>query len=113
MKISLQSFYDKFCNKDYRAGLYVPKDFMEHCSCLWLDAIRHGKDRKDVYIEIPDDVLDAIEKNKQADLEYERLYHTISQYRIEGMDLEKTDIAKAIECYKKSIELGEIGRAHV
>lgn len=107
MKINLQTFYDNFCNKDYRVGLYVPKDLMDYCNSLWLDAIRNGKERKDIDVEIPDDTFEVIEANRQAALEHEVLYQTISQYRLDGMDIEKTDIDKAIECYKKSIELGE------
>lgn len=107
MKMSLQNFFDRFCNDDYRAGLYVPKDLMAYCNSLLFDAIRNGKDRNDVVIEVSDIMLDAIEANRQSDLKREELYRLVSKYRLDGMDLEKTDIDKAIECYKKSIELGE------
>lgn len=107
MKISLQTFYDKFCNKDYRFGLYVPKDLMDYINSSRFNSINNGKEWENIDVEIPDNIFDVVEANKQADLEHERLYHTISQYRLDGMDIEKTDIDKAIECYKKSIDLGE------
>lgn len=107
MKINLQTFFDKFCNQEYSFGIYVPKDLMYRLFNIRMDAIKKGMDMKDIDIEIPDNTIGVIEENRQTDLEHERLYHTISQYRLDGMDIEKTDIDKAIECYKKSIELGE------
>lgn len=104
MKIQLQTLFDKL--SESHSLLYLPEDLLKRYNSMLLNAIINGTDRY-VEVEIPDNTFELIEEKRQSDLKKKELYQTISQYRLDGMDIEKTDIDKAIECYKKSIELGE------
>lgn len=104
MKIQLQTLFDKL--SESHSLLYLPEDLLKRYNSMLLTAIINGTDRY-VEVEIPDNTFELIEEKRQSDLKKKELYQTISQYRLDGMDIEKTDIDKAIECYKKSIELGE------
>jgi len=104
MKIQLQTLFDKLAES--HSMFYLQDDLLKRYNSMLLNAIMNGTDRY-IEVEIPDNTFELIEEKRRADLKKEELRNMISQYRLDGMDIEKTDIDKAIECYKKSIELGE------
>ena len=104
MKIQLQTLFDKLAES--HSMFYLQEDLLKRYNSMLLNAITNGTDRY-VEVEIPDNTFELIEEKRQSDLKKEELRNIISQYRLDGMDMEKTDIDKAIEYYKKSIELGE------
>lgn len=97
MKVKVKDFEDKYLSSEYKHGMYIPEDLF--CQIT---------SSTEPFIELPDDIIEIIEKNKSDEEKYEKLYDMISSHRIMGMEKEQeSDINGAIDEYSKSIEIGE------
>lgn len=106
MKVNVNDFLNKYATKEYRYGIYIPKDINEECNKIKLNTILN--DDVDPYIEIPDNIDEVIDANKRKDEQREALYNEISSHRLNGMNYEEQGlINRAIEEYALSIEIGE------
>lgn len=97
MKVKVKDFKDKYLSSEYKHGMYLPEDLF--CQII---------SSTEPFIELPDDIIEIIEKNKSDEEKHEKLYDMISSHRIMGMEKEQeSDINGAIDEYSKSIEIGE------
>lgn len=100
MKVNIDWFFSKYGGAEYHHGLFIPEDI----HALRQDCFLNGA----TDIEVPDNIFEIIEANKQRYAKRDSEYSAISQHRIAGMEREaEDDIDAAIIEYAESIRLGE------
>lgn len=65
MKVDVREFLNKYRTVEYRHGIYIPEDIYIRCSRKELDILLKGD--TDYFIELPDDIYNIIEENKNKD----------------------------------------------
>lgn len=100
MKVNVEDFFAQYGSKEYRNGLYIPEDIWAlKNECFFSGAVE---------MEVPDNIIETIETNKQNQEKRDAEYNNISVHRVAGMEHEANgDIDEAISEYAESIRLGE------
>lgn len=96
MWVKADEFFAPYFTDEYRHGLYIPENIITLCNSASFKA--------DKYIEVPENIIEVIELNRENDSFRELEYESISQHRLAGIKCEEDgDIEGAINEYAQSI----------